>query len=170
MIRRARSPVGSAPPWRRSQDAGTDVGGTEAGFAGGAEGLIFGMLIFVAGTLLVANAWAVIDTKLAAAVAAREAARTYVEAPDAATASAEADQAAAGALNGFGRNPALGRVTLVSGTWGRCQRITIQVRYPAPLLVLPFIGRVGAAESVTADQSELVDPFRSGLPGTASCS
>src|SRR4029077_5031445 len=35
----------------------------EQGFVGGFEGLLFGLLIFVAGTLLATHAWAVIDTK-----------------------------------------------------------------------------------------------------------
>ncbi|MBO0732079.1 MAG: hypothetical protein J2P57_22655, partial [Acidimicrobiaceae bacterium] len=74
---------------------------SEEGFAGGAEGLLFGLLIFVAGTLLVANAWSVVETKLAADAAAREAARSYVGAPDARTAWGDARQAAAQAIAGY---------------------------------------------------------------------
>ncbi|MBA2283441.1 MAG: hypothetical protein H0W25_19710, partial [Acidimicrobiia bacterium] len=50
----------------------------ERGQMGGIEALPFGLLIFVVGALLVANAWAVIDAKLAVTAAAREAARTWV--------------------------------------------------------------------------------------------
>jgi hypothetical protein len=141
----------------------------EAGFAGGLEGLLFGLLVFVVGTLIVANAWAVVDTKLALVAAAREAARTYVEAPNAAAAASSADQAAIATLAGYGRTASRGRVSVVAGAWGRCQRITIQVRYPAPLLILPFVGRVGSAETIKANHSELVDPYRSGLSGAATC-
>jgi hypothetical protein len=53
----------------------------EQGFVGGFEGLLFGFLIFLVGTLIVAHAWAVVDTKFAVVEAAKQAARTYVEAP-----------------------------------------------------------------------------------------
>ncbi len=141
----------------------------DAGFVGGFEGLLFGLLIFVVGTLLAIHAWAVVDTKAATEAAARQAARTYVEAASPAAAASEADQAAAAALAGYGRSGARARVQLTSGSFGRCHRITIEVSYPAPVLMLPWIGRVGTAEWVRADHSELVDPFRSGLPGTSTC-
>ena len=78
----------------------------EGGFAGGFEGLLFGMLLFVAGTLLIAYAWAVVDTKAATEEAARQGATMYVEAPSAALAAASAKQAADAALAGYGREPA----------------------------------------------------------------
>lgn len=141
----------------------------EAGFAGGVEGLIFGLLIFVVGTLLVAAAWGVVDTKMAVNAAAEEATRTYVEAPNAASAGPDAQAAADQVLTGYGRAPTDGQVILVAGGFARCERVTIEVRYPIPLLDLPFVGRVGAGPAVTAAHSELVDPYRSGLGGTASC-
>ena len=141
----------------------------EAGFVGGFEALLFGLLIFVAGTLLATHAWAIIDTKAATEAAARQAVRNYVEAASPAAAASQSEQAAADALAGYGRSAARARVRLVSGTFGRCQRITIAVSYPAPVLMLPWVGRVGAAEWVRAEHSELVDPFRSGLPGTSTC-
>ncbi|MDA8047962.1 MAG: hypothetical protein M0Z30_22465 [Actinomycetota bacterium] len=139
------------------------------GFVGGFEGLLFGMLIFVVGVLLVAYAWAVVDTKTATGEAARQAARTYVEAADAAAAARQAQQAADTALTGYGRDPARARVRLVSGQFARCARITISVTYPAPLFQLPFIGPLGSGVSVRSEHSELVDPFRTGLAGTAAC-
>jgi hypothetical protein len=141
----------------------------EAGFVGGLWGWIFGLLIFVVGTLLVARTWAVVDTKFAVDAAARQAVRTYVQAPSAAAAGPQADQAADVALSGYGRRPGLAEITLVSGNFSRCSLITIKVTYPAPLLVLPWLGRVGRSGEVSATHSELVDPFRSGLPGTSSC-
>jgi hypothetical protein len=141
----------------------------EAGFVGGFEGLLFGLLLFVVGTLLVTHAWAVVDTKAATEAAARQAARTYVEASSSAAAASAAQQAAASTLSGYARSPGRADVRLTSGTFGRCQRITIAVSYPAPLLILPWLGRVGSAETVRAQHSELVDPYRSGLPGTSVC-
>ncbi len=68
----------------------SDDGGQVAGI----ETIPFGILLFVIGALLVANAWAVIDVKMAVTSAAREAARTYVEAPDHVTGVADAQRAA----------------------------------------------------------------------------
>lgn len=141
----------------------------EAGFAGGFEGLLFGLLLFVAGSLLVANAWGVVDTKNALVEAARQAARTYVQAPDASSAYQEAQTAADRALAGYGRSPGRARITIVAGGFSRCERVTIEVSYPSPALDLPFVGPVGTGHTVHASQSELVDAYRSGLPGTASC-
>ena len=53
------------------------------GQVAGIEVLPFGLLTFVVGMLLVANAWGVVDAKMATTSAAREAVRAYVEAPDA---------------------------------------------------------------------------------------
>lgn len=149
---------GGAPPSSR-----------DAGFAGGVDGLIFGLLLFVVGTLIVASAWGVIDTKMATGTAAEDAARTYVEAANAANAATGAQVAADDVLSGFGRNPSRASVVVAGGSFGRCQRITIRVGYPSPLLVLPFVGRVGRGFQVTSQHSELVDPYRAGLAGTASC-
>jgi len=141
----------------------------EDGFVGGLEAIVFGLLIFVTGTLIAASAWAVVDTKFATAAAAREAARSYVEAPSAQVAGADALQAARAALAGYGRSPGVAAVRLVSGDFGRCRRITIEVSYPAPLVSVPFVGRLGRGETVRSRHAELIDPYRSGLPGGASC-
>jgi hypothetical protein len=145
------------------------AGRGEAGFVGGFAGLLFGLLLFVAGTLLVAYAWAVIDTKSATVEAARQAARTYVQAPDEPAALAGAEQAAGAALAGYGRDPSLAQVSVVSGSFARCSRVTLAVSYPAPLFYLPFVGRVGSGVQVTSENSELVDPYRSGPSGVATC-
>ena len=48
-------------------------------------------------------------------------------------------------------------------------RVTVAVHHPVPAVRLPFIGGFGHAFDVVARQSEVVDPYRSGLPGEASC-
>src|SRR5207248_1263005 len=53
----------------------------ERGQIGGIEAVAFGVLVFVLGLLIVVNAWGVVDAKVAAAAAAHDAARAYVEAP-----------------------------------------------------------------------------------------
>ena len=141
----------------------------EGGQVGGVEALVLGALVFVAGVLLIANAWGVVDAKLAASSAAREAARAYVEAPSATAALPAARAAAAEALAGHGRSSARAEVVIVSGAFVRCTRVTFEVRHLVPMLRIPFLGPAGAAFTARARHSELVDPYRSGLTGTASC-
>lgn len=141
----------------------------DAGQVGGIEALPFGLLLFVVGTLLIANAWAVVDAKFATDAAAREAARTFVEGTDTSAALADAERAARASVAGHGRDPEratirpLGDPVLV-----RCERATFEVVYEVPALSLPLIGGYGTAPfRVRSAHSELVDPFRSGLPGDA---
>ena len=144
----------------------------DRGQVAGIEVLPFGLLTFVVGTLLVANAWGVIDAKLAVTSAAREAVRTYVEAPDGATAVASADGAARAAIAGHGRDATATTVEIRHDgdrPFARCTRVVVTVHHPVPALRLPFIGGFGRAFDVVARQSEVVDPYRSGLPGEATC-
>jgi hypothetical protein len=143
---------------------------------GGIEVLPFGLLVFVIGTLLVANAWAVIDAKMAVDAAAREATRRFVEAEvtsPTGTADAEADAVAAGleALASYGRDPDAATVGLTGldgpGGFTRCARATFTVSYRVPALTLPWVGGFGEGFTVASSHSELVDPFRDGVPGSA---
>ena len=140
----------------------------EAGFAGGLAGLLFGILIFLFGTVLVAYGWAVVQTKAAVVDAARQAARTYVEAPDSLDAYESARGAAYNSLAAKGRSPAHAALGITTGRFGRCERVTITVSYPAPVVVVP-LGNVLGGSTVKAEHSEIVDPYRSGLPGSATC-
>jgi hypothetical protein len=137
----------------------------------GIEALPFGVLLFVVGGLLVANAWAVIDAKMATDSAAREAARTYVEAPDHGTGLVDATSAARDAITGQGRDA--DRLELVGPAtaeeFTRCNRVTFSATYVVPALALPFIGGFGDGISVTSRHSEIVDPFRDGVGGEAAC-
>jgi hypothetical protein len=151
----------------------------DRGQMGGVEALPFGVLIFVIGTLLVVNAWAVVDAKSATDAAAREATRRFVEAPvvDASgVRDAEAAAVAAGldALAAAGRDPGRGTVTLTGLSapdggdgYVRCARATFTATYRVPALTLPWIGGYGGGFRVTSSHSELVDPFRNGVPGEA---
>lgn len=141
----------------------------DQGQAGGFEVIPFGVLVFVAGTLLVANLWAVVDAKMAATSAAREAARVYVEAPDGGSALAQAEQAADAALAARGRDPSRATVRLVEGDFGRCRPVVVEVAYTVPALSVPFLGRYGDGFVVHARHREIVDPYRSGLEGPADC-
>lgn len=141
----------------------------DSGQVGGIEALPFGVLIFVLGTLLIANAWAVVDAKFATDAAARQAARTFVEGVDADVALADAQAAGRAAVAAHGRDPdhvmvqAVGTLVLA-----RCERATFEAVYEVPALSIPLIGGYGRAPfRVRSTHSELVDPFRSGLPGQA---
>jgi anti-sigma-K factor RskA len=141
----------------------------ERGQLGGIEGVAFGVLVFVIGTLIIANAWAAIDAKLAAASAAREAARAYVESTDPAVADEAAHDAAAEALAGYGRDPNRMVVKHDAGTLGRCDRVTFTVEYPVTLGAIPLVGRPAKTFVAASRHSELVDPYRSGLSGESHC-
>jgi hypothetical protein len=141
---------------------------------GGIEVLPFGLLIFVVGTLLVVNAWAVVDAKLATDAAAREATRSFVEADvGAADRSGDAEARAVDtgleALAAFGRDPERATVALseLAGGYTRCARATFTVSYQVPALTLPWVGGFGDGFTVTSSHSELVDPYRDGVPGSA---
>lgn len=141
----------------------------ERGFAGGAEVLPFGVLTFVVGTLVVANAWAVVDAKLVVADAAREAARSYVESPDPATADDRAREAARRTVEGLGRDPDRLTITIEGDGLARCNRVVVHVRYPVPAVRVPWVGGMGDPIVVHGRHSELVDPYRDGLPAGAGC-
>lgn len=132
---------------------------------------MFGVLIFVLGTLVIANAWGVVDAKLAASSAAREATRTFVESrqPTVDQAEGEAERAAREVIVGYGRSVARSSVQRESGGLVRCERVTFLVTYVVPLVSVPLLGRYGTGFAVRARHSEIVDPFRSGLKSTGSC-
>lgn len=141
----------------------------DAGQVGGIEAIPFGLLIFVVGTLLIANAWAVVDAKFATDAAAREAARSYVEADDSTTALEDAVDAGRAAIDAHGRDAERATITAVGDPrLERCTRVTFEATYAIPALSLPFIGGYGRAPFlVRSAHSELVDPFRAGLTGSA---
>ena len=139
------------------------------GQVGGIEAIPFGLLVFVLGGLLIANAWAVVDAKFATDAAAREAARAYVEASDGDGALAAAEAAARQAVTAHGRDGSRADVRPVGAArFARCERVTIEVTYEVPALTLPLVGGWGPAPfTVRSHHSEVVDPFRSDVPGEA---
>jgi hypothetical protein len=136
---------------------------------GGFEAVAFGVLVFVLGALLVTNAWAVVDAKVAATAAAREAARVFVEAPDSGDAEGLAMAAAGAELVARGRDAARATVRIAAGSFARCELVTFEVSYVVPTVSLPFIGGWGDGIRVSARHGEIVDPYRNGPEGEASC-
>lgn len=139
----------------------------EDGFAGGWEVLPFGFLVMVVGTLLLVNAWSVVDSKLAVSAAAREAARTFVESsgPED-VAWGDAERAAEDALAGHGRDPSRLRLRSDGGAvLERCRPVTVVASYDVPTVRVPWIGAFGGGVvTVEARHEEIVDPYRDGLP------
>ncbi len=142
---------------------------SERGAVGGLEGLAFGVLIFVFGTLVITNAWATVDTKLASSAAAREAARAYVEADSATDAIEAARLVAADSMRGHGRSAKDVNVTSSNSGYQRCATIEVTVSADVPRVSLPLIGGHGGTTNVSSRHSEIIDPYRSGLAGEAGC-
>lgn len=139
----------------------------ESGQAAGAEAIAFGMLVFLVGVLLVANAWAVVDAKLAISAAARQAVRAYVEAPGDADPMALADNAAREAVRGHGRNPDRLVLRLVSGEFTRCSVVRFEASYTVPAVSVPWVGGHGDGFTATSRHAEIVDPYRDNVPDAA---
>ena len=139
----------------------------EAGMVAGLEAMVFGLLTFVVGVLLAANAWAVVDAKMAVASAAREATRAYVEAPTGSDPLALAQAAASEAIAGHGRDPSRLQLTPVDASFARCATVRFEASYQVPALTLPWVGGHGAGFTAKARHSEIVDPFRDGVPAAA---
>lgn len=144
----------------------------DAGQIGGVEGVTFGVLIFVFGILVVANAWGVIDAKAAASAAAREATRSVVETtqPSAEIALADAEAVADETLRGYGRSLGdRGRFVAEQIDLRRCGRVTMRVEYDVPLVAVPIIGGKGHGFTAVGRHSEIIDPYRSGLADRTAC-
>jgi hypothetical protein len=143
----------------------TRIRRSEAGQAG-MEVIPFGLLTFVVGALLVANAWAVIDAKMAVSAAAREATRAFVEAPVGGDPVALAEAAARSAIAGAGRDPARLVLTPVEAVFARCETVRYEASYQVPAIQVPWIGGFGSGFTATARHADMVDPYRSGLDPT----
>lgn len=146
----------------------------ERGQVAGIEVLPFGLLIFIAGALLLTNMWGVVDSKFATDAAAREATRYIVESAradaDPSTIRSGATEIARQTLADHGRTgPAQVEVEPDAVALTRCLRVQVTVRTEVPAIRIPFIGGYGEPFDIVATHSELVDPTRSGVAGRADC-
>lgn len=142
----------------------------DTGSIGGIEVLPVAVLVFVIGGLLILNAWAVVDLKMAVSAAAREAARAYAETPAGLDAPAAWQRASTSGLEAFdAHSNSVATATLVPvvdpGGPYRCARIVVEASAEAPVIALPVVGGFGEGLMVRARHSELVDPYRDGLDG-----
>jgi hypothetical protein len=142
---------------------------SDAGFIGGTEVLPFGILIFVAGTLMIMNLWAVLDTKMAVDGASREGARAVAESDGRPDADSKAEAAATASLSAHNRT-FNGTISIgypeANDPWRPCAPATVMVEQRVPLINLPFLGAMGGPDvAVRSTHSELVDPYRSRATG-----
>jgi len=133
----------------------------DRGVVAGSDVLIFGVLAFVFGSLLIINVWAVIDASLAVSAAAREGARTYVEA-DPGSAWGDAQAQMNEVMNNYGRNDRPVTVKRSTTNYERCQPVTITVEYSVPLIDIPLFGEFGSLGNVKSEHTERIDAYRSG--------
>ena len=139
----------------------------ERGFVGGSEGMLFGVSVFVFGLLIMFNAWAVVDAKMAVGSAARETVRTLVESDGHTGTATAAGQNAFAATSNFNLRGLEGPT--LRGRFERCGRISATYTYEVPAISLPGGIGWGSGFTVSATHTELVDPYRSGLEGEATC-
>ena len=138
----------------------------ESGQVAGIEAIPFGILTFVVGALIIANAWAVVDAKMAVTSAARQATRAVVEAPINGDPVALADAAARSAIRGAGRDPDQLVLTPLDATFARCETVRYEASYRIAAIHVPWVGGFGSGFTATARYAEVVDPYRTGVPRT----
>ena len=134
----------------------------ERGVVAGSDMVLFGFLAFVLSSLVIVNVWTVIDVSFAVSSAAREGARTYVEA-DPNTAWADTQARMHDVMEDYGRTkravppnpPAIDR-------YERCAVVTVTAEYDVALISLPLFGEFGSLTRIDATHSERIDPYRSG--------
>lgn len=134
----------------------------ERGVVAGSDMVLFGFLALVLSTLVIVNVWTVIDSSLAVSAAAREGARTFVEA-DPENAWPDTKQRIADVLADYGRTDrAVPPTPPVLDGFERCAVVTVTVEYDVALISLPLFGDFGSLTRIDASHSERIDAYRSG--------
>ena len=148
----------------------------QAGMLAGSDGLLFAMLILLAGSLALVNIWAMIDSRAALDAAARDYLRTYTEQSDPATAAAAGERAARNLLDQRGTPLRSLRIDPPDPSlFGPCQSASVVIEAEVPAARLPFLDDLGARQ-IRVTHRELVDPHRemtngpSHDPSTTPCS
>lgn len=133
----------------------------DRGAIGGMEMLPLGFLVFVVASLMIINAWTVVDSWFAVSSAAREGARVYVESP-APDAWPNAQARIQEVMNDYGRGDRATTPVAPQVDFERCSLVTVTAGYELAFINLPFVGGFGALTTIEASHSELIDPYRSG--------
>ncbi len=139
----------------------------ERGAVAGLEGLMLGVLVLVAGTVLVANAWSVLEVRRSLDGAGREYLRAYTQAASPTDALASGRRALHDVLDGERGSMAGVEVTEPDPSWfGPCASATVTLSATVPAARLPFIGTI-ASTTVEVTHTELVDAHREVASGPA---
>lgn len=131
---------------------------SERAMVAGAEALAIGTVVLLAGTILVVNAWAVIDTRLALEGAAREYLRAYTESDGPVSASVQGDAAARAVLED--RPGLLERLKVDpprQDLFGPCAPAAVTMAAQVPTIGIPAIRSGWAQHTVRVSAVELID-------------
>lgn len=132
----------------------------ERGAVAGLEALLFSVLILVAGSVLLVNAWAVLDTRAALDAAAREFTRSFTEQTDTTTARHVATAAALNSLAHRGLDPDLVEITIgLPQGFGPCAVVQVTLQRRIAWLRAPFVGDLDDT-LVQVVHRELIDAHR----------
>ena len=135
----------------------------DRGFVAGADMLIFGVLAFVMGSLLIVNVWNVIDATFAVSAAAREGARVYQES-EPSEALIDSTVRVSEVLDDYGRSDRAGVAVIVAPAgYERCAPFEVTASYEVALVRLPLFGQFGTLTEVTATHGGRIDAYRSGI-------
>lgn len=130
----------------------------ERGMAAGAEALALGCIVLVVASVLVVNAWAVLDTRTALESAAREYLRAYTEADSPGAAAGQGRRSARMVLD---ERPALAADVRISppepDTFGPCAPALVTLSAEVPAIRIPFIDHRWGRHTVTVRAVELID-------------
>lgn len=132
----------------------------QGGFVAGTESLAFGVLILVAGAILIVNAWSMVDSRLTLDAAAREYLRSYTEASDPLAATTQGRSALLRVIDG--------RAALVEGlsmqepdpaSFGPCAPALLELSVDVPSIRMPFVGDFGSHQ-VNVRHVELINAHK----------
>lgn len=133
---------------------------SERAAVAGLEGVMFAVLVLVTGTLVVTNAWSVLQSRRTLDGAAREYLRAYTQADGPGPAALAARSAMIDSLSGEG--VPIGSVSFEGPDptgFGPCASATVTLSRTVPALRLPFVGRISSTR-VSVTHTELVDAHR----------
>ena len=136
----------------------------EHGQAAGIETLPFGVLVFIAGTLLVVNAWAVVTNRATADSIAREYLRAYTKETTQPAALDAGRHVVDAIVASSGLPPDRVRVDPPT-EWGACAVATVTVHLAVPDIHAPFLGDLGAHQ-ITVIHRDRIDAYRRVLAPT----
>lgn len=140
---------------------------SERGAVAGLEGVMFGILVLVAGTVLVAHAWSVLEARRTLDGAAREYLRAYTEADSPAAARTAGQRALDDVVGGERNTRTAVTATLPDSTrFGPCEQATVSLSSVVPSVRLPFVGAVSSI-TVRVTHSEWIDAHREMTSGSA---